>query len=106
MNTRDANTGELQQHDPRAQRLTTADLARAANSQPEPAVVVSEPGEVRETRAQQQMPSLFPAEVSGEFRSRWGDIQTGFVDTPREAVEHADELVADAIKRLAESFAQ
>ena len=105
MNTREANTGELQQHDPRAQRLTTADLARAANPQPD-RTVETESGGAAEQRAQQQMQSLFPTEVSGEFRSRWSDIQTGFVDTPREAVEHADELVAEAIKRLAESFAQ
>jgi methionine synthase II (cobalamin-independent) len=47
-----------------------------------------------------------PFEVLDEFRSRWTEIQAGLVDTPREAVERADELVAEAIKRLAESFAQ
>jgi len=104
MNTRDANTGQLQA-EPRTQRLTTADLARASSAPPEP--VTNEPGaqHVTDERAATMQP-LFPAEVSGEFRSRWTDIQTGFVDTPREAVERADELVANAIKRLAESFAE
>ena len=39
------------------------------------------------------------------FRSLWEKIQIGFVDEPRKAVEQADELVASAIKRLAEVFA-
>jgi hypothetical protein len=39
------------------------------------------------------------------FRSRWDAIQTGFVDEPRQAVEQADSLVAEVMKRLAETFA-
>ena len=48
---------------------------------------------------------LFAAGESDDFRGRWTDIQAGFVDEPREAVERADALVAAAIKRLAEIFA-
>lgn len=40
------------------------------------------------------------------FRSRWEAIQTGFVDSPRDAVEQADGLVAELMKGLAASFAQ
>jgi hypothetical protein len=40
-----------------------------------------------------------------DLRSRWETIQSGFVDEPRKAVEQAHELVASAIKRLAEFFA-
>jgi hypothetical protein len=50
-------------------------------------------------------PALFPEDQSEDFRKRWSEIQTGFVDEPRRAVERADELVAEVIKRLAESFA-
>jgi hypothetical protein len=50
--------------------------------------------------------ALFPEEESNDFHKRWTDIQTGFVDEPRRAVERADELVAEVIKRLADSFAQ
>jgi hypothetical protein len=50
--------------------------------------------------------ALFPDNESQDFHKRWTDIQTGFVDEPRRAVERADELVAEVIKRLAESFAQ
>lgn len=38
------------------------------------------------------------------FQSRWDTIQTGFVDEPRTAVQQADELEAQTIKQLAESF--
>jgi inorganic triphosphatase YgiF len=40
----------------------------------------------------------------GEFRSRWSAIQTAFVDEPRKTVEQADELVAEIMQRLAQSF--
>jgi len=50
--------------------------------------------------------ALFPEDESKDFHKRWTDIQTAFVDEPRRAVERADELVAEVIKRLANSFAQ
>jgi len=50
--------------------------------------------------------ALFPENESRDFQKRWTDIQTGFVDEPRQAVEQADELVAEVIKRLADSFAR
>ena len=50
--------------------------------------------------------SLFPENDANNFRTRWTEIQTGFVDEPRRAVEQADALVAEVIKRLADSFAQ
>ena len=50
--------------------------------------------------------ALFPENESRDFHKRWTDIQTAFVDEPRRAVEQADELVAEVIKRLADSFAR
>ena len=50
--------------------------------------------------------ALFPENESKDFHKRWTDIQTAFVDEPRQAVERADELVAEVIKRLADSFAR
>jgi len=47
---------------------------------------------------------LFAVGVEGDFRNRWRDIQTGFVDEPRSAVDHADQLVAELMLRLAQSF--
>ncbi len=48
---------------------------------------------------------LFEQGALESFRSRWGAIQTGFVDNPGGAVKQADELVAAVMKRLAEVFA-
>ena len=49
--------------------------------------------------------ALFLAEESESLRQRWSAIQGSFVDTPRAAVQKADELVASTIQRLAEIFA-
>jgi hypothetical protein len=49
---------------------------------------------------------LLPPEFVHDLRKRWDGIQTGFVDEPRAAVRQADELVASAIKRLVETFAE
>jgi len=49
--------------------------------------------------------SLFPTGEAEGFRSRWVEVQTGFVDEPRNAVEQADGLVAEMMKRLATVFA-
>ena len=34
----------------------------------------------------------------------WTDIQAGFVDEPRRAVQQADTLVSDVINRIANTF--
>jgi hypothetical protein len=85
------NTNTQEEH------LTTADLAGVARGEDQrvngggPVAAANRP--------------LFPEDVASDFRSKWDRIQTGFVDEPRTAVQQADELVAQAIKRLAESFA-
>jgi hypothetical protein len=49
---------------------------------------------------------LFPDNEAKDFRTRWTEIQTAFVDEPRRAVEQADALVAEVIQRLANSFSE
>ena len=49
---------------------------------------------------------LFHDDEGRGFRTRWEAIQTGFVDEPRKAVEQADALVSETIKRLADVFAE
>ena len=73
-----------------SQQLTTADLAKAAN---------------RSEERGEHAGALLAPEISAEMRTRWEAIQTEFVDDPRTSVQRADELVASAIKKLAESFA-
>src|SRR5207248_6830442 len=48
--------------------------------------------------------ALFEPDLLGDFNARWTDVQTSFVDEPRRAVEQADALVSDVIKRIADSF--
>jgi hypothetical protein len=66
----------------------SVDYQSAAGSQPE-----------------EDSPALFEQDSLEGFRSRWGAIQTGFVDDPGGAVKQADELVAGVVKRLAAVFA-
>lgn len=71
--------------------------AEAATPRPEPAATA---GTADDTAA-----PLFEACDAQSYRSRWDEVQAGFVDDPRRAVEQADSLVSEVIKRLAESFA-
>jgi len=52
----------------------------------------------------QQAAPLLSTDESNHLRGAWDSIQAGFVDEPRHAVEQADNLVADTMKRLAEMF--
>jgi len=70
---------------------------------------VIERGVQREMPARQasndaQHAALFEQSVLSEFNTRWTDIQTGFVDEPRRAVQQADALVQDVIQRISDSF--
>jgi hypothetical protein len=78
----------------REQPLSTADLldTRKADG-PRPERVDGRPG------------ALLPAEESAGLRERWSTIQGSFVDTPREAVRSADELVAIVVQRVTEIYA-
>jgi hypothetical protein len=49
--------------------------------------------------------ALFSEAEIADFRSRWSDVQTGFVDEPRQAVEDADNLVDSLMKKLTAGFA-
>jgi hypothetical protein len=55
---------------------------------------------VREQPAAQ----LFPDTECHDFRARWERIQVNFVDEPRRAVQEADSLVADTMRRLIDNF--
>jgi hypothetical protein len=99
--------------------ISTSDLAGAAPRAPEaPASAaddaVAAPGGGA-SAAREPAPStadtaadtpLFAQEDAQRFRARWQDVQTGFVDQPRESVEQADALVAELMQRLAQVFAE
>jgi hypothetical protein len=48
--------------------------------------------------------ALFEPTVLGDFNNRWTDVQAGFVDEPRRAVQQADALVSDVIQRITNTF--
>ena len=110
------------------EELTTTDLAHSANRADEMHEALEDRAEsensptkipvrsersvtdISERQAKAPMPAeatpLFPEDQLRELQSRWNDIQTGFVDEPRGAVQHADSLVASTMQQLAEAFAR
>ena len=58
----------------------------------------------RQTSEEGQLAALFLPDLAKDFRSRWDAVQISFVDDPRLAVQQADELVAQVMKSLAETF--
>jgi hypothetical protein len=81
--------------------LSTSDIARPEEQRVE---IVEGPQGTALKKEDAPGPLFAPAEGQ-DLRSQWEKIQTGFVDEPRQAVKDADGLVAVAIKRLAEIFA-
>jgi hypothetical protein len=57
------------------------------------------------TRSADPLAALFTPELTETYRTRWLAIQSGFVDDPRQAVRSGDELVAEVMTNLANTFA-
>ena len=101
MNTKTADTN-----------LRTADLAAAAQT----SAARREVGRESVTRAEndaenspvrsedEQLAPLFLPDAAKDFRAHWDAVQISFVDDPKQAVRKADELVAQVMKSLAETF--
>jgi hypothetical protein len=105
--------------DSRGRTLTTADLAAAGRHTADDALDAEADAEHREdqntrqdernfeaSRATERLEPLFPPEMAERYRSRWAAVQSGFVDDPRRAAAQGDELVAEVMKNLADSFAR
>jgi hypothetical protein len=111
----------------RDENLTTADIANPVRASMVPPADINEQDiqpihesrqaqraqgqrayDVREDTVAQQRTAepnpLFPDDELHNFRARWDQVQTSFVDEPRQAVEQADSLVANVVKRIAEQF--
>lgn len=84
--------------------LTTADLAATARAAAQRNIQAHE-GRPAERGQEDRLVPLFHPDVADDFRSRWDAVQSSFVDDPQNAVRHGDELVAQVIRSLAESFA-
>jgi hypothetical protein len=98
-------------------RLSTSDIVAATAPQPPAAAALdrpvawsetghppAEPADKSAAPAHKSVALLAEAEAQ-RLRSRWTEVQTGFVDEPHQTVQQADELVAEIIKKLAETFA-
>lgn len=90
--------------------LSTADLAAAADpatQQPDGEMHDQAAGRqsMRGGPQDEQLAPLFSRDAANDFRTQWINVQTSFVDDPRQAVRRGDELVAQVMKSLAESFA-
>jgi hypothetical protein len=95
--------------EPRERNLTTADLAASANKPPSsssnrPVMEINTDGVAKIIKPESKLAPLFAEDAAADFRSRWDVIQRGFVDDPQQAVRAGDELVAQVIKSLAETF--
>lgn len=49
---------------------------------------------------------LFTPDDSADYQAEWRALQADFVDDPREAVQRADELVAQVMQTLATTFSE
>jgi hypothetical protein len=91
-------------------QITTVDLPAAETRQPPAAdqakTSVLTADQPRRAETEEPAIPLFSDEETGELQTRWDEIQAGFVDEPRGAVEKADGLVAEAMSRLADGFAR
>jgi hypothetical protein len=61
-------------------------------------------GERKPAEADQAAAPLLPSGESDKFRVQWHEIQALFVDDPPEAVQSADQLVAEVMQAVATSF--
>ena len=115
-------TMPLRKNEGDSPELTNADLAGAKNSaeisqtevdagrmkpvRSDRSRTETDVNEEQGTRAVTETTALFPDDQLRDLQARWNDIQTGFVDEPRSAVERADGLVASTMQQLAEAFSK
>jgi hypothetical protein len=93
------NPDQSQDHTPPQARTEESSTAEA-----DPRATEDAPTDWDEDDLDGQEP-LLPSDQAQRFTLRWEEIQTTFVDEPRESVKEADALVADLMQRLAGSFA-
>ena len=122
-------TMPLRKNEADSPELTTADLAGAKNSaeisptevdagrmkpvrsdrsstESDRSRTEADVNEEQGTRGVTETTALFPDDQLRDLQARWNDVQTGFVDEPRSAVERADGLVASTMQQLAEAFSK
>jgi len=83
------------------ERATTADLAGEQVDEDRP---LGRDTEQEDERTDERLEALLADDRVESYRGRWYDLQTRFVDEPRDTVSEADSLVAELLQELARSF--
>jgi hypothetical protein len=94
MTTHDMQPETLESADP------TGDLANPTETGHAPDNTSHAPADTTESSDQM----LFADSELTDMRSRWVEVQSAFVDDPRDCVQKADSLVADVVDKLTTSF--
>ena len=94
--------GKMSTAEPTASANTPLPLAHEADR---PIFAVNTDGVIK-TTSEYTLTPLFTEHAMTDFRSRWDVIQKGFVDDPEQAVRAGDDLVAQVIKSLSDSFSE
>ena len=63
-------------------------------------------GTADNARASVEAEPLFAADDARGYQQRWQEIQTRFVDEPKDSVRGADSLVAEVVQKLTVRFAE
>jgi hypothetical protein len=87
--------------------LSTADLVQASKAPLQDEDMKASQRRERDIqRSDETLVELFSPDIAQGFRSRWDEVQISFVDDPQQAVKKADELVAQVMTSLAETFSK
>lgn len=88
--------------------MSTADIAGRKPDEPEAPTQADARADADRSMAAEGdgRSALLDAAEAERFHGRWVELQTRFVDAPRDAVHEADSLVAELMQRLAETFSR
>lgn len=97
------------QQDPAPQGSPAQPMAEQPAGRTMPAEAAASQGVTEEPAGRQadgeERVELFRPEQVSEFRDRWREVQTSFVDDPQRTLRDADQLVAEVMQALAQTFA-
>jgi hypothetical protein len=91
----------------REQSISTADIVGSTEPTSADGQRPETPNDgTNEVESREQQTPLIGGERGRSLLESWTTIQAGFVDSPRDAVQQADSLVAEVMQDLARSFAE
>jgi hypothetical protein len=113
--TEDASTEDATAEDASAEDASTEEASAAAEPADVPPAPVAEPSAdttpadiapAAETPVAVSADALLGSLDAGDIRNRFLDIQAGFIDEPRQAVEEAGRFVDDLLRQVADALQQ